>query len=349
MKKRLAQLCDVVENDENVVILAVKEGTKPFDLIRLGFTGTETMFRMTKERENTSVTIFKEDEKPFSMSMGSRGTTVVSEGMRIARNLIVEAVHLDFGIVTHGAYANRFREAVAATVGTRDLDSHRYFELQRASAYCSLWVNQGHIANIPHAELDDWLAARNIKLNIEHTRTSGCCPVDVGTMERADRILERAKVNQLLMVIENNKGLAEHNFLATESWLHGHGFSEESTAYANQGMEGFSDWQGFYLGPNVTYDVKRCDSLEELQLFMDGEFNDTDQASKYGDWYWDFQLDNCTPQALGILSEMQLDGEKPFEHGSLCDLMQKARARATNRSVDHPIDPAINKVRKVER
>lgn len=334
MTKRLCDLVSLIHNDSACVVLEVKESTQPLDLIKLGFNGDETMFRMTKSKDNTSITIFREGEKPFSMNMGSGGTTIVPENLRIARSLICECVHLDFGIVTHEAYGNRFKEAVEATVGPRDLDSHRYFELQRAPSYCSLWVNQSHIANIPHQDIDEYMADRNIRLNIEYTREAGLVPVDIGTMERVvkpEQVLD--EVGKILMVIENYKGLCEHNFLVTEAWLHENGFAKESRAYMSKGIDSLKEWGGFYLGPNITYDVKKCDSTEELNRFMNGEFNDHSQ-SENKDWYWDFQQDRCSPQALETLADLPFASRPDFAHEPLSSFMQEAKEKAEERNRD---------------
>ena len=338
MKKRLCDLVDLVENSKDCVVLALKDSTTPMDLIRLGgFNGDETMFRMTKSKGTTSITIFRDGEKPFSMSMG-HSTTVLAENMRVARSLICECVHLDFGICTHEAYQNRYKEAVEATVGMRDLDSHRYFELQRAPEHCSLWVNQTHIACIRHEDLDAYFADRNIKLNIEYTRNSGRVPVDVGTMERADRTIERSEIGQLLMVIENYKGLCEHNFLVTEEWLHEKDFAKESRAYMRQGIDSLKNWGGFYLGSNITFDVKKCESLEELHRFMNGDFNDMTQAEN-SDWYWEFRREDCSPQALEMLDRLLPESQRSLAPEPISSLMQEAKEKAAERNEGIP-DPS---------
>ena len=223
-----------------------------------------------------------------------------------------------------------------ATIGPRDLDSHRYFELQRAPGYCSLWVNQSHIANIPHEDIDDYLADRNIRINVEYTRDAGRVPVDVGTMERVvkpEQTLDRA--GKILMVIENYKGLCEHNFLVTEAWLHENGLAKESRAYMSEGVDSLKEWGGFYLGPNITYDVKKCESIEELNRFMSGGFNDRPQ-SENEDWYWDFRQDRCSPQALEILADLAITPSRDFTHEPLSSFMQEAKEKAAERNRERP-------------
>lgn len=167
MEKRLCDLVQLVENNHACAILEVKPDTKPFDLIRLGgFNGDETMFRVSKDPDSISVTIFREGEKPFSMSYGG-GTTLVPENVKTMRRLILECVNLDYGIFTNTPYGDKdFDMLVKETSGERTLDSPRRFDLRRGGADCSLFVNDQHIALIDKDKLETWLEDRNIQMEL---------------------------------------------------------------------------------------------------------------------------------------------------------------------------------------
>lgn len=185
-KKRLCDLVNLEENSRSCVVLTMKPETKPLDLIRLGgFDGSETMFRMTKDPHTTSISVFRDGQPPYHMNYGS-SNTLVEEGCRKVRNLVMECVNLDFGIPTHEPIImSSFDVMVDKTSGERNLDSPRHFELKRASSYSSLFVNEQHIANIPHEQLNTWLAERNIRLEILDVEHKGSVDVKKGNMCRA--------------------------------------------------------------------------------------------------------------------------------------------------------------------
>lgn len=64
MKNKLCYLVDIIENNENCVILKVKDN-KNLELIKLGyFDGNEEMMRLTKGKDHTC-TIFKKIKNHF--------------------------------------------------------------------------------------------------------------------------------------------------------------------------------------------------------------------------------------------------------------------------------------------
>ena len=186
MEKRLSDLVEIAENNKDCVVLKVKDDVKPIDLVRLGgFDGTETMFRVTKGSNQSTITIFRDGSRPESIEVGST-TSRLSGSMRKARHEILECVGLDFGIFTRGEWHNghNFDEMVKMTSGSRDLDSPRKFELYRAGGSCSLFVNNMHIGHVDYKNLDEWLAERNIRLEIQDTKGFGSDRTSIGTMVR---------------------------------------------------------------------------------------------------------------------------------------------------------------------
>ncbi len=187
MIKRLCDLVALEENNKECALLKVKDDVKPIDLIRLGgFDGTETMFRVTKGSNHSTITIFRSEGRPESIEVGST-TSRLSDSMRKARTEILECVGLDFGIFTRGEWHNgyNFDQMVDMTSGPRDLDSPRRFELYRTGGSCSLFVNNMHIAHVDYKNLDEWLADRNIRIEIQETKGFGADRTSVGKMVRA--------------------------------------------------------------------------------------------------------------------------------------------------------------------
>lgn len=186
MKKRLCDLVALEDNSKDCVLLKVKDDVRPIDLIRLGFSGTETLFRVTKGNTQSTITMFHDRGRPESLEIG-HSTSQVSGSMRKARTAILECVGLDFGIFTRGEWHNghTFDEMVQMTSGPRDLDSPRKFELYRAGGSCSLFVNNMRIGHIDYKNLDEWLAERNIRIDIQETKGFGADRTSVGTMVRA--------------------------------------------------------------------------------------------------------------------------------------------------------------------
>ena len=94
--KKLCDLVEIEENNENCVILKIKENAK-LDLIKLGcFEGNETMIRITKGADNR-FTIFT-NESSYSWYYGESGYTLVSDDMDKKRLLILDCIEIDFDI-----------------------------------------------------------------------------------------------------------------------------------------------------------------------------------------------------------------------------------------------------------
>ena len=94
------KLCDIVTvevNNENCVVLKVKENSF-MNLITLGcFDGKETMFRLTKGSDHTC-TVWTSDGKSYSWHWGISGYTLVSEKMKEQGRLIARCIVDDFKI-----------------------------------------------------------------------------------------------------------------------------------------------------------------------------------------------------------------------------------------------------------
>lgn len=184
MTKRLCDLVDLIENNKDCAVFAFKEGVTSLDLIRLGgFRGDETMFRISKDMDAVSLTVFRNGETPSTLNMGSRGVSHVTPDTLQMRESICECVNLDFGIVTGGnstIRANsrwRFDELVEETSGKRDLNSLRSFELiTGAGGNSSLFVNDQHICHLHIGDMDQWLAEKHISMerHVEERGSSEC-------------------------------------------------------------------------------------------------------------------------------------------------------------------------------
>lgn len=110
MKNKLCYLVDIIENNEECVILQVKENKK-LDLIKLGcFDGDEELMRLTKGEDHTC-TIFRSNDKPFSWYWGKSGYTLVSEKLTAMGKLIEECITEDFDIYI-GENKNKVRETM---------------------------------------------------------------------------------------------------------------------------------------------------------------------------------------------------------------------------------------------
>lgn len=95
---RLADLVTVEVNNEDCVVLKVKEG-KQIELISLGyFRGNETMFRLTKGYQHTC-TVWYSDGKSFSWDWGDLGHTLVSDEVSKKGDIIQHCIEKDLGIM----------------------------------------------------------------------------------------------------------------------------------------------------------------------------------------------------------------------------------------------------------
>lgn len=91
---KLVDCVDVIVNNEECVILKIKDGKK-IDLISMGyFNGDETMIRMTKDDDCNTYTIWKNDGTSFSWN----NRTIKSEGLGKKQNKIAYCIQHDLGI-----------------------------------------------------------------------------------------------------------------------------------------------------------------------------------------------------------------------------------------------------------
>lgn len=116
MKNKLCYLVDIIENNENCVILKVKDN-KNLELIKLGyFDGNEEMMRLTKGKDHTC-TIFKKNQEPFSWNWGASGHTLVSKDVSNMGKLIESCITEDFDI-----YIGENKTKVRETMNIMSLD-----------------------------------------------------------------------------------------------------------------------------------------------------------------------------------------------------------------------------------
>lgn len=92
--------------------------------------------------------------------------------------------------------------------------------------------------------------------------------------ETPDYIKENEPV---YLVIQNYKGICEHNFLGTKEEIPAH----EARA-------------------NVTYDIHICRSEGDLIRFLAGSFNDVERMREDEDWYYNFDRVLCGQRGLEI-------------------------------------------------
>lgn len=94
--KKLYELVTVEENNENCVVLKVKENMS-LELIKIGcFDGNETLFRLTKGYDHTC-TVWK-GQSSFSWHWGQSGHTLVSPEISEMACQISRAIVDDFKI-----------------------------------------------------------------------------------------------------------------------------------------------------------------------------------------------------------------------------------------------------------
>ena len=95
--KKLAEMVDLLENNNLCVILKVKDNQFA-NLISLGcFLGNETMFRLTKGDDHTC-TIWRDNGKSVSWSWGLHGYTLVSDTLSKCGKQISNTIIKDFKI-----------------------------------------------------------------------------------------------------------------------------------------------------------------------------------------------------------------------------------------------------------
>ena len=94
---RLKDLTELVANNDDYVVLKVKENHE-MDLITLGvFDGDEDMLRLTKGRTVTC-TVWRKSLKSYSWHWGDSGYTLVADSMRKKGKLIQNCIEQDYGI-----------------------------------------------------------------------------------------------------------------------------------------------------------------------------------------------------------------------------------------------------------
>lgn len=94
---KLCNLVDIIENNNECVLLKVKENVF-VDLLKLGcFDGNEQYIRLTKG-ENHTCTIITNDGKSFSWSWGKSGYTIVSDNVSKKGKMIESCIVDDFNI-----------------------------------------------------------------------------------------------------------------------------------------------------------------------------------------------------------------------------------------------------------
>ena len=99
----LKDLTELICDNDDCVVLKVKDNCN-IELICLGyFRGDETMFRLTKG-EKVTCTIFYKDDSPLSFYWGNGGYTLVSENTRKAGNLIQDCIQNDYKIQCNFSY-----------------------------------------------------------------------------------------------------------------------------------------------------------------------------------------------------------------------------------------------------
>lgn len=94
---KLKDMVELTVDNQNCVVLKVKDGQE-MNLISLGcFNGDETMMRLTKGK-NVTCTLFRQGGKSFSWHWGIDGYTLVSDQVWRMGQLIQRCIENDFGI-----------------------------------------------------------------------------------------------------------------------------------------------------------------------------------------------------------------------------------------------------------
>lgn len=93
----LKEITELAINNEDCVVLKVKDNHE-LDLIAFGcFSGDETMIRLTKGRTITC-TLFKKNGSNFSWHWGADGFTLVTDQVRRMGQIIQRCIERDYGI-----------------------------------------------------------------------------------------------------------------------------------------------------------------------------------------------------------------------------------------------------------
>lgn len=91
---KLVDCVDVITNNENCVVLKVKEN-KRMDLIAMGyFSGDEETMRMTKDNDNNSYTIWSNNGNICNWN----NRTLKADSLSKLQKIIAKCIHHDLGI-----------------------------------------------------------------------------------------------------------------------------------------------------------------------------------------------------------------------------------------------------------
>lgn len=112
--------------------------------------------------------------------------------------------------------------------------------------------------------------------------------------ETADRVLKEKAFENIYVVVENYKGLCEHNFFGTKKDL------QELLLIPD---EEFKERFTHYWRSDVSYDIVQCHTPDDFKRFMDGLYNDTDRGEVDPDWYYDFDAAHNGKEALKIVKD----------------------------------------------
>ena len=114
----------------------------------------------------------------------------------------------------------------------------------------------------------------------------------------------------IYLVVENYKGICEHNFLGTkEEILKELEISEREfdklfrrlEEAENDLIQVQESNPTYYVMSNVSYDIHVCQSKEDLEEFMNGKWNDTRRAAVDPDWYFNLDKERCGSKGLAII------------------------------------------------
>lgn len=163
-------------------------------------------------------------------------------------------------------------------------------------------------------------------------------------------------MNKLILVVENWKGLCEHNFVSTfEELSQKYMKHEDPQTISNFGacvdltLGNTSKWNTYYLRPNITLDIRACAGKDDLKNFLTGEFNDSvedmnerNPGSLYNDeWYWDNDIERFSPKAIDVIKNecpeqlMMIGLKRSDGKTSLADIIKKASFIQENISCSH--------------
>ena len=180
---KLCNLVEIVENNQECVILKVKEKAST-QLIGLGFfDGTETMFRLTKGNSHCC-TVFSDGEKAYSWEWGDAGYTLVSKSMSKRGFLVQDCITEDFGI-----YIGNDRTKIIETLYIWSLHDAKGKEEHYKLMW---WQNEADICihrngeyhtrieglHMAKSYVEDNILVDKIS-DVYHSVQTGCCIIDI--------------------------------------------------------------------------------------------------------------------------------------------------------------------------